>query len=358
VMLKEDWLLPEILLWEPDIQSDINSKLPPTNPIDIFHTHFAGRDLTWGSGALYPDGSGLPYPGLQENMFVGRTSTIASSDLAARRTGGPSDITFEFTEGKVCYDGYSSTIAAMADTTSKSIEWSALIVTCNDMNALDNVVSLTPADFAQFTYTTLSNCNFQSRWYINIRGTDDVVLTGGSFPGVPGGVVYNVIGSRTVNVHDTQVNGAILATNANLNQTGGVIVGKVVAGNVAFSLQINMQNTCPVATTITIPSVVNIPSIASPSLSLRTNVFVPGDFIQVSGDKPNLIVSAAGASADGSSWVYNLASKTTANAGAYVYTTASTTDSRAQTTQPAAASSASAVAYSFALIAAIIALAF
>jgi len=99
---------------------------------------------------------------------------------------------------------------------------------------------------ATYTYTSVDNCNVQANWAINIGGTGDVFIRGDSFPGVPGAVVYNVIGSgRTISVDETAVNGAILAPLNTLNQTGGVILGKVVAGNIVNALQVNRENTCP-----------------------------------------------------------------------------------------------------------------
>jgi len=77
-------------------------------------------------------------------------------------------------------------------------------------------------------------------WVINVIGTTDLELTGGSFPSTAGGVVYNVLGGeRVINVYNTAVTGSILAPFNALNQTGGVIIGKVVVADIIFMLQIN-----------------------------------------------------------------------------------------------------------------------
>jgi choice-of-anchor A domain-containing protein len=314
-----------------------------------------GRDLTWVSGALYPQGNGIPYPGLKEDMYVGR-NLATSDDLAERRTGGPGDLSVEFTDGKTCYTGYSNTIAAKPDNVVKTIQWSGLSIDCNNPTGTDYYVSLTPAEMSQFTYTTTSQCNFQARWFINIRGSGDVTITGASFPAVPGGVVYNVIGARTVNVYGTSVDGGLLAPDANLNQTGGVIVGKVVANNVEMSLQINKQNTCPNPSTVQIPSIVTVPSVDS------ENVFTQGDALRV-GDtawvnyNPAMVIGFSGKDSAGN-FKYTLNKKVSVSAGNLIIAKASSTDSRTQTTPATTPSSASAVTFAFALVVALIALAF
>jgi len=312
-----------------------------------------GRDLTWISGALYPQGNGIPYPGNKEDMFVGR-NLATSDDLAIRRTGGPADISTEFADGKTCYTGYSNTIASHADNVAKTIEWSGLNIDCNNPTGTDYYVSLTPLEMSQFTYTTLSQCNFQARWFITIRGSGDVTISGGSFPGVPGGVVYNVIGSRTIYVTGTSVNGALLAPNANLNQTGGVIVGKVVAGNVEMSLQINKQNTCPNPQTIQIPSIVTVPSVDSIVITVNADNLRSGDPTFLGG-APYQVTGFNGRTSNGYS--YTLNKKVNLSAGSVITASAKSTDSRTQTEPMPQNGSGAVLSVAFALVA-ILALAF
>lgn len=313
-----------------------------------------GRDLTWISGALFPAGDGIPYPGAKENMYVGR-NLATTDDLAARRTGGPGDISAEFTDSKTCYDSYSSAISAKPDNVNYNIEWSALNIDCGNPATTEYTISLTPNQMSQFTYTTVSNCNFQATWNINIRGTDDVVLTGGSFPAVPGGVVYNIIGSRDISVTGTEVHGSILAPNANLKQTGGVILGKVVAGNVEFALQVNRENTCPTPTTVIIPSIVTLPSVNSNQLNLVSNSFVAGENAKVAGT--TVTIAAYLGTDSAGNYVYETTAPFNANTGDYAFVEASTDTSRTQT-EGNATSSASVFSVAFALVAALIALAF
>jgi len=220
-----------------------------------------GRDLSWGSGSLHPDGSGLPFPGQREDMFVGGNSVVHSS-LVNRRTGGPCGtpgcLDSYFNAARNCYEGFSTVLSNQADNVVKKIEFSNLELTCSNPNLARYVVSITPEDIALYTYTTLVGCNFQAEWIINVRGVGTVNFRGGSFPGLPGGVVYNVIGTRDVSITETKVNGHVLAPGGTINQPGGVIVGKVVAADITFSLQINKPD-CPDPDTIIVTTTTEEP---------------------------------------------------------------------------------------------------
>jgi len=215
-----------------------------------------GGDLVWGSGAIYPTQySDMP----EEFAFVGGTFTQTNgNDLYAQVSGGPCGtpgcLDLYFNEAQTCYEGFQSVLASSDDNVNVQIIWDALIITCNDDTESIYYVSITPDQMSQYTYTSLSSCNYQADWVINVRGTGDVTLTGGSFPSVPGAAVYNIIGSgRTITVTDTDLNGHVLAPQNTLYQPGGVIQGKVVAGNISMSLQINKQNVCPNPANVSIP---------------------------------------------------------------------------------------------------------
>jgi choice-of-anchor A domain-containing protein len=260
-----------------------------------------GRNLVWGSGSLHPDGSGLPLPGNREDMFVGGNAQVDAT-LVGRRTGGPCGSPAQahpgclddvFERARTCYNGFATTLSNQADNVAKKIEWSNLELTCSaQLNRY--VVSLTPAEMSQFTYTTLVGCNFQAEWIINIRGTEAVEFRGDTFPGLPGGVVYNVIGNRAVSITETKVNGHVLAPTATINQPGGVIVGKVVAGDITFSLQINKPD-CPnpgvvtVTTTTTTPTHEGDTEVPVAALS----AIRAGDVVAISGNDYT-VVSAYG----------------------------------------------------------------
>jgi hypothetical protein len=111
---------------------------------------------------------------------------------------------------------------------------------------------------ALFTYTTVSNCKFEAEWVLNIRGLAEVIVRGGSFPGLPGGVVYNVIGQRDISITETKLNGHLLAPLGTLDQPNGVIVGKVVAADILSSRQINKPD-CPNPGIVELPGTNNEP---------------------------------------------------------------------------------------------------
>jgi len=170
-------------------------------------------------------------------------------------------------------------------------------LTCNDITADSYSVTITADDFAVSTYWIVNNCNFQATWVINIVGTEDITFHGDNFPGVSGGIVYNVLGSgRTIYVQ-TEVAGSILAPNNILDQTGGFISGKVVVGNVKFALQINKPD-CPNPDPVTITDVTQGDTPAGSDtilLSFGTGIRT-GDNIHIgasTGGTENIVIGVA-----------------------------------------------------------------
>jgi len=259
-----------------------------------------GRDLHWGSGSLHPDGTGIPYAGEREDAFVGRTVSANTAEYLKSRVSGACAegsegcLETEFNDAKSCYEGYQSTLASLNDNVGKHIEWSALVLTCSDSMADQYVVSITDEEFSQFTYYTVSGCNFQASWVINVRGTGRVNLSGGEFPAVPGGVVWNVVGSgRVISVTGIEIHGHILAPNNILLQEGGVILGKVVVGDVQFALQIN-KIYCPQPgeVVLNVPVSTDAPS-GSPDIETLTPALQAGDAISI-GNKKYTVIGASG----------------------------------------------------------------
>jgi len=216
-----------------------------------------GRKCQWGSGSIHPDGTGIPYAGAAEYAFCG-TSFAGADDLAAKVTGTCSGtegcLDSVFDAAKECYEGYSNTLASTSDNVRHTVTDSAMVVTCSDASAQYYYLTITAAEMTQFTYYVTVGCNYQAYWTINVAsGSDDVTFSGDSFPAVPGAVVYNVQGCRTLQVTGTAINGHVLATCGTLNQTGGVILGKTVVGNVIMSLQINKEDVCRTVTEVDVP---------------------------------------------------------------------------------------------------------
>jgi len=190
----------------------------------------AGGDLIFQGGAVYPDGL---HNGPQENIFVGSGSFVGQADLGARVNGTCNGNTgcfnAAFSAAQTCYGGYQAAWAAVPTNVQKTIEWSGLYLDCQDPSSSVKTyfLDLSPAEMSQYTWISMSNCNANARWIINIVGTSDVTFTAGTFPAAANAVVYNVIGSgRTVNVQNIYLQGHLVAPFNTLNQPNGNIVGK------------------------------------------------------------------------------------------------------------------------------------
>jgi len=197
-------------------------------------------NAVFGSGAVYPDGSGSPYNVPEEDMFIGG-SFSGPSYLSDRVTSCSSSgcLNSYFAAALQCYNGYQATMAANSDNVNTTLQWSGLYINCDSVMATNYYMTLTGSQISSYTWVSTSNCNADANWIVNVVGNDDVSFSGGSFPYDSNQVIWNIQGSgRTINVGWTQVQGSILAPNNNINQPSGVIVGSVVANNIN-SLQIN-----------------------------------------------------------------------------------------------------------------------
>jgi len=213
---------------------------------------------------------------------------------------------------------------------------------------------------SQYTYTTLENCNFHASWVVNIRGEGEVDFRGDSFPALPGGLVYNILGSgRVIDVKDTAVSGSILAPLNILHQTGGYILGKVVAADVTFALQINKHNDCPNPGTITIPVPTTTDTPAGTDVvPVSVPVFGTGDNITIPG-VPDTFVVVGSWGGDVASIVVDHPVPSNIPAGTIISTSVDGTKGRpdlekATPTNPP--NSASSISVAFALIVALFAL--
>jgi len=335
---------------------------------DLPYSLVAGLDVDWISGALYPDGSGIPYPGNEENMFVGG-EFIGSEDLSLRVTGGPcletGCLDSYFNAAQQCYEGYQTILSSYSDNVAQVVQWDGLFLTCFNSTADVYFVTLTSDVMTQYTYTSVDNCNFQAYWVINIAGNDDITINGDSFPAICGGVVYNILGSnRIITIEDTSVCGHILAPYNIIYQPGGVIVGKVVAGDISLSLQINKENTCPNPGTVNLPT-----STSTPSNSGTAYLTVAGNgnlhqydviFIGEDGTTPYQIISI-----NGNTIELNTPLTDDLPAGTYIYATVSNAGGRPYLTEqsvsspmPSSSSSSNTIKVFFTFIIILIALAF
>jgi len=326
---------------------------------DLPYSLVAGRDVTWISGSIFPDGTGVPYPGDREDMFVGGAFTGAN-DLSLRvhgPCGSTGCLDSYFDSAKTCYEGYQSVLGSQPDNVDQTVMWSGLFLTCQDATADVYFVTLTSDVMSTYTYTSVDNCNFQAYWVINIAGNDDVSIGGASFPAICGGVVYNVLGSgRTVTITETSVCGHVLAPDNIVYQPGGVIVGKVVAGDITMSLQINKQNNCPNPGTVNLPTANTAPAPAGQDylqLASRGNI-QPNDIVTI-GQQSNVVVSF-----NGNQMQLNSALSADVPAGSIIVATVSNANGRPIESNESTSSqnSASSVAVVASFVLALIALAF
>jgi fibro-slime domain-containing protein/choice-of-anchor A domain-containing protein len=79
-------------------------------------------DLIFSSGAVYPDGSNVPYPGPIEGIYVGQNFT-GPQYLQQRITGGPGRLDAYFNSARQCYSQFSSQFAAVTDNCSICCLW-------------------------------------------------------------------------------------------------------------------------------------------------------------------------------------------------------------------------------------------
>jgi len=201
-----------------------------------------GGSLYFGSGAVYPDGSNSPHTGLKENIFVGSSFT-GPDDIATSVTGscdvkGCLDSAFDALQS--CYGSYQQEMASHADNVASRVKSGGLHLSCDDPLATSYYATLDTAEMDSYSWIDVENCNANARWVFNIPGTEDVNFSGGSFPGNAGSVVYNVQGSgRNVRVGGSQIVGSVIAPYNKFWDIGGVIIGKVIAGDIATSHQTN-----------------------------------------------------------------------------------------------------------------------
>jgi len=201
-----------------------------------------GGDLSWTSGAIYPDGSNYPYVGSEEDVFVGGAFTGPSylNDRVIGHCSSSGCLNSQFDAVRSCYSGYQATMAGLSDNVQKTIQWSGLYISCFNPSSAQYVITLTPTEISQYTWISVDQCNPAARWIVNLAGTGDVTITGGSFPSSSASVVYNFIGSgRTITIQNTQLDGTLVAPNNFVNQPSGVILGKVIAADITISLQVN-----------------------------------------------------------------------------------------------------------------------
>jgi len=197
-----------------------------------WYTAVVGGNAAWLDGALDPIGS---------QIYVGGVFTSDDQPLLGQQAAGSGNLDSAFANSQACYTAESNLLATLADNVDQLIVYGALTLTCQNSNAKTYYVSVDGATISSINDWQTVGCSADAEWIVNVVGSGDFTFSGNNFPS--DGVVYNVVGARTINVQ-TSVAGSILAPAATLYQTGGTIYGKVVVGSVSSALQINLAD-CP-----------------------------------------------------------------------------------------------------------------
>jgi len=204
-----------------------------------WYSLIVGGNAAWLDGALDPIGS---------QAYVGGSFTSNDQPLLNQRAPYTGNLDAAFANSKACYSQESNLLATLGDNVDQLIVYGALTLTCQSWNQKVYYVTVDGSTISSINDWQTSGCSADAEWVVNVVGSGDVTFSGNNFPS--DGVVYNIVGSRTINVQ-TSVAGSILAPAATLNQSGGTIYGKVVVGSVANVLQINLAD-CP-----NLPNVIN-----------------------------------------------------------------------------------------------------
>jgi len=201
-----------------------------------------GHDVTWNSGSLLPDGTGVVR---KEGAVVLGSWTTTPSYLSDRQIfhgGDVTNSTASFTAAQSFFSRVQGLFSASASNTVVVPKWGGLSVTCNSPFDQYYYLDINGADLSSSTWWNLANCNFQSYYILNIRGSGSVTVQGADFPTITERVVYNFIGSgRTLSI-PSGLNGNILAPYNTITQTSGVTRGLVVAGDVTAFLHAQNPN--------------------------------------------------------------------------------------------------------------------
>jgi len=192
-----------------------------------------GRDVTWGNGALYPLGA---------VSYVGGSFTGPDFLDLQYNTGcyGCTDALFD--QAKTCYGDAVTTFSTTPVNTAAGFTGpigGQLVITCNSYTETRYYIQVDGQTLSQTTsYSLDSTCNTNAQYVVSVTGNDDVTFIGLPFPQVAGGVVYVIPGERIIEI-EIEVNGGILAPESTVVENGGVVKGKVVAGNIPTMIQFN-----------------------------------------------------------------------------------------------------------------------
>jgi len=199
-----------------------------------------GENLEWDSGALFPEGNGIPYPGEEEDMYVGGDIFNTPEYLSDRATGGPCPgwdcLEPVFEDAYAYYLNLSYIYSATPANAQAELQGDGMFLSSDDRYASRYYVQIPAAEFSQTTYWSTDSINSAAEFIVTITGTGDITFQGGNFPGVPELTVFNIQGERAVYVENA-ASGSLLAVDSTLYQTGGDEIGLVIVGEIAKFLE-------------------------------------------------------------------------------------------------------------------------
>jgi len=198
-------------------------------------TLIAGKDISL-------DGEAFP---LSQDIFVGGSVADVPASVADRVFGscniaGCADDAFD--NVLAYWNAFSSQVSAGTDNVDLTFENGVVTITCQSSDASLNFVNIDASEFNQIIGYNVVSCASSASFVFNILGNGDVQFNGNPIES-SGYVVYNIAGSRSVNVVSS-VNGNIVAPSSTFNQVGGTVYGQLIAGNVLNVVQINRPS-CP-----------------------------------------------------------------------------------------------------------------
>jgi choice-of-anchor A domain-containing protein len=191
----------------------------------------AGRDAYWTSGSV----SGPVWIGGNFNAPSYLTSSRLSGSCAT-----PGCLDAQFSAAQSCYVSLSNQLAALPVNAIAYVSSYALTVNCTSNTATSYAFNIDSSVLEAATWLKLNNCNPSSTMVINVVGTTSVFINSlYQFTQNIGGITWNIIGNRNIYTYGG-INGNILAPTSVLTQETGIIVGKIVAGDIALVRQFNV----------------------------------------------------------------------------------------------------------------------
>jgi len=146
----------------------------------------------------------------------------------------------DFAAEKARLSMLSQNLADLAETGNDELKWGGLFFTGDGSSALQ-IFDITAADLASTTWGEIAGIPSDATIVINVSGTSASMSGGLSniFEAYRQHVLFNFFEAETLTLSNIGFQGSILAPNADINATSGVIWGQVVGGSWSGGMQVN-----------------------------------------------------------------------------------------------------------------------